>query len=60
MFAAVVGGVYAHVEEAQKAMGQGFEKVYQPNPKQVSQYAEIYHKYEALGEFVNKQTSNKQ
>ncbi len=60
MFAAVVGGVYPHVEEAQKAMGQGFEKVYQPNTGLASKYAEIYHKYEALGEFVNTQTFNKQ
>ncbi len=55
MFAAVVGGVYSNVEEAQKAMGQGFEKVYQPNGGQAAVYAEIYHKYKALGNFVDEQ-----
>ena len=55
MFAAVVGGVYENVEDAQKAMGQGFEKVYSPNPDMVKAYAEIYKKYESLGEYVNSQ-----
>jgi L-ribulokinase len=55
MFAAVVGGIYGTVEEAQKAMGQGFEKVYEPNSHQAGIYAKIYHKYEDLGDFVNSQ-----
>ncbi len=45
MAAAVVGGAYATFEEAQKAMGSGFEKVYQPNPKMVKIYNELYSKY---------------
>ena len=55
MFAAVVGGVYTKVEEAQKAMGQGFEKTYYPDKENVGKYAEIYRKYSDLGEFINKQ-----
>ena len=49
MFAAVVAGVYKTTEDAQKAMGSGYEKEYQPNPKNVALYAEIYKKYQELG-----------
>jgi L-ribulokinase len=48
MAAAVVGGIYKTMEEAQSKMGSGFEKVYQPNPKMVSVYNEIYSKYSRL------------
>jgi L-ribulokinase len=54
MFAATVGGVYKNVEEAQKAMGKGFEKTYYPNSKNVSAYDTIYKKYAELGEFIEK------
>jgi L-ribulokinase len=49
MFAAVASGIYATVEEAQKAMGQGFEKEYQPIPKNVARYQDIYKAYQKLG-----------
>lgn len=49
MFAAVAAGVYSTTEEAQKAMGQGFEKEYTPNSKNVAIYADLYQKYLALG-----------
>jgi L-ribulokinase len=49
MFAAVASGIYATVEEAQKAMGQGFEKEYQPIPKNVARYQDIYKEYQKLG-----------
>lgn len=52
MFAAVVAGVYTKVEDAQKAMGKGFEKEYQPNPVNVKVYADIYQKYSKLGRFT--------
>jgi len=52
MFAATVGGVYSNVEEAQKAMGKGFEKTYTPNAEQYKKYTEIYSKYEKLGAFI--------
>ncbi|MFA9390303.1 MAG: ribulokinase [Prolixibacteraceae bacterium] len=49
MFAAVAAGVYATTEEAQKAMGQGFEKEYHPIAENVKAYAEIYKKYIEIG-----------
>ncbi|MDI6401942.1 ribulokinase [Balneolaceae bacterium ANBcel3] len=52
MFAAVAAGVYDKVEDAQKAMGRGFEKEYQPDPSNVKKYAEIYKKYKQLGAFT--------
>lgn len=52
MFASVVAGVYGKVEDAQKAMGQGFENEYQPNPANVAVYANIYQKYQKLGAFT--------
>lgn len=49
MFAAVAAGVYSTVEDAQKAMGQGFEKTYEPIAKNAKIYSEIYKKYQQLG-----------
>jgi L-ribulokinase len=54
MFASVVAGVHPKVEDAQKAMGKGFEMTYHPNPDNVAKYAEIYTKYVKLGEFTEK------
>jgi L-ribulokinase len=52
MFAAVVAGVYEKVEDAQKAMGQGFAKEYLPNPANVAMYAELYKEYQKLGKIT--------
>nr|MDA3817585.1 ribulokinase [Prolixibacteraceae bacterium] len=49
MFAAVASGVYGNIKEAQKAMGQGYEKTYNPIKENVKQYAEIYKQYQKLG-----------
>lgn len=49
MFAAVVAGVYSSVEEAQSAMGQGFEKTYYPIAENAAKYDEIYKRYIELG-----------
>lgn len=54
MFAAVVGGIYPTVEDAQKAMGKGFETEYLPDPFKAEIYAEIYRKYLKLGDFTEK------
>lgn len=54
MFAAVAAGLYHTVEDAQKAMGQGFEKEYLPNPANAKVYGELYKEYLALGEFTEK------
>ncbi len=52
MFAAVAAGIYPNVEEAQKAMGKGFETEYLPDPVRVLKYAAIYEKYLKLGQFT--------
>jgi L-ribulokinase len=52
MFAAVVGGMYSNVEDAQKAMVKGFEKTYMPNPKFVGVYDKVYKKYISFGTFI--------
>lgn len=54
MFAAVAGGLYKKVEDAQKAMGKGIEKVYTPIEKNVKRYAYLYEEYRDLGNYVNK------
>jgi L-ribulokinase len=55
MFAATVAGIYKTVEDAQKAMGSGFDTVYQPIPDNVKKYQMFYEKYDRLGEFVEKE-----
>jgi L-ribulokinase len=52
MFAAVVAGVYSKVEDAQKAMGQGFLTEYQPDEARHRIYMEMYKKYKTLGKLV--------
>ena len=52
MFAAVAAGIYDKVEDAQKAMGQGFECEYVPNPENVKKYDALYAKYLKLGDFT--------
>ncbi|MQY79321.1 MAG: ribulokinase [Bacteroidetes bacterium] len=54
MFAAVNAGIYKKVEEAQKALGQGFEKEFTPNPGKHKKYINIYEKYLNLGEITEK------
>jgi len=54
MFAAVVAGVYPDVETAMKAMGQGFDVEYIPNPEYVGIYAARYDKYNELSELLEK------
>ncbi len=52
MAAAAVSGIYSTLEEAQKAMGKGFEKEYYPDPVRAKKYNELYKKYLYLGDFV--------
>ncbi len=54
MFAAVAAGVYNDVEEAQKAMGQGFEKTYYPDAKNVEAYKTLYQQYVVFGDFIER------
>ena len=57
MFAATACGIYRKVEDAQKAMGQGFESEYRPIPRNVKIYDKIYAEYVKLGAFMEKETS---
>ncbi|WP_306429896.1 FGGY-family carbohydrate kinase [Sphingobacterium sp. E70] len=57
MFAATAAGLYDRVEDAMQAMGQGFERTYEPQQEQLSIYAERYEKYKALGAFVEHRVS---
>jgi len=50
MFAAVAAGIYPKVEDAQKAMGQGFMSEYKPNEANHKIYWKMYKKYLELGE----------
>jgi L-ribulokinase len=52
MAASVVAGIYKDVPTAQKAMGGGFEKEYEPDPERAKRYNELYLKYKKLGAFV--------
>ena len=59
MYAAVAAGIHPDTLSAVKAMGNGFEKTYEPQPELVETYAGIYKKYELLGEFVENNINNK-
>jgi L-ribulokinase len=55
MCAAVVGGVYDTIGEAQDAMGSGFDAEYFPEPDKVVVYQQLYQKYLEMGDFIQKQ-----
>lgn len=52
MFAATAAGLYARVEEAQRAMSSGTEATYRPDPARADRYSRLYQDYLALGSFV--------
>ena len=52
MAAAVVAGIYKDVQEAEKHMGNGFEKEYKPNAKNAEAYKSLFKQYKELGAFV--------
>jgi len=52
MAAATASGIYNTITEAQKAMGNGFEKTYTPNPERVKIYKILYDRYSTLGNFI--------
>ena len=57
MFAATVAGIYPKVEDAMKAMGQGFGTEYHPNKEKVAIYAKRYTKYKEAGTFIESNLS---
>ncbi|NIA30626.1 MAG: ribulokinase [Actinobacteria bacterium] len=52
MCAATAAGVYDSIEQAQKNMGNGFEKEYRPNPESAKKYKVLYDKYSKFGDFI--------
>lgn len=54
MFAATAAGVFPKVEDAMKAMGQGFDATYYPDEKKSAVYNKRYQKYMELGGFLEK------
>jgi L-ribulokinase len=55
MAASVVAGVHKDFTAAQKAMGGGFEKEYNPDPVRAQKYDTLYQKYKKLGSFIEKE-----
>jgi L-ribulokinase len=49
MFAAVVGGVYTTIAQAQAAMNSGYDAAYQPQADKAAIYGKLYQRYLALG-----------
>lgn len=45
MFAATIAGIYPNIHEAMKAMGQGFDKEFTPDPTRQAIYLKRYEKY---------------
>lgn len=56
IYAATAAGVYPTVTEAIAAMGNGFDKVYYPNPEKVNIYQSKYEKYISLGDFIEERS----
>jgi L-ribulokinase len=54
MFAATAAGIYNKVEDAMNAMGQGFEKTYEPQKDKAAYYANRYKMYLGLGSKIEK------
>ena len=57
MYAAAAAGIYDSVDEASKAMSNGFDRIYEPEPEKVSMYNKMYKRYSALADFVEDQTN---
>jgi L-ribulokinase len=52
MFAATVAGIYDRVEDAMKAMGQGFDATYFPDKSKADIYKKRYARYKQIGAFA--------
>ncbi len=59
MYAATAAGIYPKVEDAIKAMGNGFEKTYSPNSANAEVYNQLYATYSELGSFVESKINAK-
>jgi L-ribulokinase len=52
MLGAAAASIYPSVEEAQKAMGSGYDQEYFPDPGRADIYQQLYKKYNQLGDFI--------
>ena len=52
MNASVAAGVFNNLQDAQKAMGSGFDAHYEPRAVFTEIYQELYKKYQSLGKFT--------
>jgi L-ribulokinase len=52
MFASVAAGIYPTIEEAQKRMGKGFDKVYSPISSNADKYLSLFDQYSKIGSFI--------
>jgi L-ribulokinase len=59
MAAAVVGGLFATVADAQHAMGSGIETEYVPIPENAQKYQDLYDQYSRFGTLVENETMRK-
>ncbi len=59
MYAAVAAGIHASVQDAIKAMGNGFVTTYYPDPEMSEVYQHLYEKYNTLGSFIEKGTATR-
>lgn len=55
MAAATAAGLYPSMQQAQKSMGSGFERVYEPNPENARRYNVIYEQYKKLSNLIEHQ-----
>ncbi|MTI41754.1 ribulokinase [Fulvivirga lutimaris] len=58
MYAATAAGIYSNVNDAIKAMGNGFETTYYPKDENKDVYNKLYATYSTLGEFVETKINN--
>jgi L-ribulokinase len=59
MCAAAVAGLYPTIDDAKKHMGNGFEKEFRPKAKNASKYRGLYEKYSKLGEFIEREMTER-
>jgi L-ribulokinase len=52
MFAATAAGIYNNVEDAMRAMGQGFDATFSPDKTKAEIYSRRYERYKKLGTFI--------
>ncbi len=58
MAASVAAGIHKTFEEAQDAMGNGFEKEYLPDSNKNKEYNVVYKQYNELGGFIENKLTN--